>query len=114
MITANEARALYDQLFCAEVKLYLKHNVEPAITAAATSGKRSVHIHLGCVGMFESLDQKLTPTEKCVLDKLKELGYTARVEKQGRGQLYVPRGQQDANGDGPSVINFGFGITIGW
>lgn len=109
MITASQAKALYDQSG-AEVNLYIKHNVEPKVVEASTSGKRIVHIHLGCVGTFESLDQKLTPTEKGVLDKLKELGYTARVEKQG--QSHVPRGQQDDEGNGPKVTNFG--ITVGW
>lgn len=109
MITANEAKALYDQSG-AEVDLYLKHNVEPMLTVAATSGKRNVHIHLGCVGKFDALDQKLTPTEKGVIDKLLELGYTAKVAKEG--SPYVPLRLQDANGDGPSVTNFG--ITIGW
>ena len=109
MITANEAKALYDQSG-AEVDLYLKHNVDPAITTAATSGKRSTHIHLGCINAIEHLWQKLTPTEKGAIDKLKEFGYTVTATKDG--DAYVPRGQQDDNGNGPSVTNFG--ITIGW
>lgn len=109
MINANEARVLYDKSG-AEVNLYLKHKVEPAITTAATSGKRNTHIHLGCIGAFESLAQKLTPTEKGVIDKLKEFGYTVTATKDG--DTYVPRGQQDDDGNGPSVTNFG--ITIGW
>ncbi len=109
MITAKEARQVYDESG-AEVNNFLKYKVEIHIVSAAKSGKREVVIHIGTTGPFEYVDQKITPLEWAILDKLKELGYTAKIENYG--DSYVPRGLADDDGDGPSHRNYG--IHIGW
>lgn len=109
MIHAKEAKALYDQSG-AEVNDFLKYKIEPQVITASTSGKRSTHYHLGGIGTFEHLDQKIKPIEKAVVAKLKELGYTAMIAKDG--ESYVPLGRQDDQGNGPSITNYG--INIGW
>ncbi len=109
MITAKEAKQLYDESG-AEVALYLKSNVEFEVTNAAKSGKRHVEILIGTTGPYEYVDQKITPLEKAVITKLKELGYTAKIENYG--DKYVPRGLADDDGNGPSHRNYGF--IIGW
>jgi hypothetical protein len=109
MITAKEARQIYDESG-AEVNNFLKYKVEIHIVSAAKSGKREVVIHIGTTGPFEYVDQKITPLERAILDKLVDLGYTAKIENYG--DSYVPRGLADDDGDGPSHINYGF--IIGW
>jgi hypothetical protein len=109
MITAKEAKQLYDQSE-QEVADYLSHHVEGYVRSAAESGKRQVQIHIDTTGPFEYLDQKITPFEKAVIDKLKTLGYTAKIENYG--DSYVPRGLADDDGNGPSHRNYGF--IIGW
>ena len=46
MITAKEAKALYDESG-AEVQEYLQYTVAPRIEEAAKAGKRTTWIHLG-------------------------------------------------------------------
>lgn len=108
MITAKEARQIYDESG-AEVNNFLKYKVEIHIVSAAKSGKREVVIHIGTTGPYEYVDQKITPLEWAILDKLKELGYTAKIENYG--DSYVPRGLADDDGDGPSHRNYGFMIS---
>jgi hypothetical protein len=105
MITATEAKVLYDQSG-AEVDSYLKHAVESKIVKAAMEGKRSVNIHLGSLDHFRHLDQEITPIQKAVVTKLKELKFTAEIQLYG--DQYVPRGLADDDGNGPSHRNYGF------
>jgi hypothetical protein len=109
MITAKEAKELYDQSG-QEVADYLKHSVEQNVKDAANGGKRQVFIDMGSVKQFEYLQSTITPLQKAVERRLKELGY--RVEIKLDGQSYVPRGLADDLGNGPTIQNYG--IVIGW
>jgi hypothetical protein len=109
MITAKEAKELYDQSG-AEVDAYLKNTVEKEVKKAAEGGKRSVTIHLGTVPQFEYLVQVITPLQQAVVEKLKELGYQAAIKLDG--EKYVPRGWADDDGNGRTVQNYE--IVIGW
>ena len=107
MITAAEAKVLYDQSG-AEVDSYLKHEVESKIVKAAMEGKRSVTILLGSLECFKHLDQEVIPIQKAVVTKLKELKYRAVI--QVYGDRYVPRGLADDDGNGPAHRIYGFEI----
>lgn len=109
MITAKEAKELYDQSG-AEVAGFLKGSVESIVTEAARGGKRVAYILLGSVGSYDYVDQVVTPVEKAAVEKLKTLGYTAKIVKYG--ESYVPRGLADDDGNGPTHTNYG--IQIGW
>jgi hypothetical protein len=109
MITAKEAKELYDQSG-QEVEDFLKHNVEQVVWKSATGGKRQAFIHLGSVKQFEYLDRTITPLQQAVADKLKTLGYRADIKLDG--DKYVPRGLADDNGNGPTIQNYG--IQISW
>ena len=109
MLTAQEAKVLYDQSG-AEVDEFLKYTVEKEVTNAAKGGKRTVTILLGSLEPLRHLDQEVTPLNKAVVAKLKELGYIAHIERYG--ESYVPRGLADDDGRGPSHTNYG--IRIGW
>ena len=109
MITAKEAKELYDQSG-QEVADYLKHNVEQKIKDAASGGKRQVFIDMGSVRQFRSLQETITPLQQAVADKLKTLGYRADFKLDG--ESYVPRGLADDNGNGPTIQNYG--IHIAW
>ena len=109
MITANEAKQLYDESG-AEVDLFLKTEVEKKVTDAAKGGKRQVFIFLSSLSPFRYLDQEVTPLQKAVVNKLKELGYRAEIKLDG--SKYVPRGLADDDGRGPEHQNYG--ISISW
>lgn len=109
MITATEAKKLYDQSGV-EVQEYLKEKVEPKVTEAAKSGKRFTFIYLGSLEPYRTVEQELLPIQKAVVEKLQELGYRARVVLDG--DKYVPRGLADDNGEGPKYQNYG--IQVGW
>lgn len=109
MITAKEAKELYDKSG-QEVADYLKHTVEKEVVKAAEGGKRDTIIHLGSQGPYEYLDSVVTPLQKAVVTKLKELGYRAEIKLHGAS--YVPRGLADDDGHGPSHQNYG--IHISW
>jgi hypothetical protein len=109
MITAKEAKELYDQSG-AEVEQFLKNEVEKRVTDAAKGGKRSVFVDLGYVKQFQYLHHTITPLQQAAADKLKELGY--RVVIKLDGESYVPRGLADDDGNGPKIQNYG--IQIGW
>lgn len=109
MITAKEAKELYDQSG-AEVEQFLKHEVEKRVTDAAKGGKRFVFIDLGYVKQFEYLDRAITPLQQAVADKLKTLGYRADIKLDG--DKYVPRGLADDDGNGPKIQNYG--IQVSW
>ena len=109
MITAKEAKELYDQSG-QEVADYLKHSVEKKVKDAANGGKRQVFIDMGSVRQFEYLHHTTTPLQQAVADKLKTLGYCAVIKLDG--DKYVPRGLADDNGNGPTIQNYG--IQISW
>jgi hypothetical protein len=109
MITAKEAKQFYDDSGY-EVEQFLTFSVETEVMNAAKGGKRNTIIHLGSKGMFDHLDQIITPLQKAVVDKLKELGYRAEIKLYG--ESYVPRGLADDDGKGPSHQNYG--IQISW
>jgi len=109
MITAQQAKVLYDESG-AEVQAFLAHSVEKQIKDAASSGKRTVIIHLGALEILRHLDQEITPLQKAVVAQLKVLGYKAAIEMYG--DRYVPRGLADDDGNGPQHRNYG--IEIGW
>ena len=109
MITAKEAKQLYDQSG-AEVEQFLKSEVEKKVADAASRGKRFTFICLGTIGPYEYVEHKLTPLNWAVVERLAELGYHARVTLDG--DKYVPRGLADDDGNGPSHQNYG--IQIGW
>jgi hypothetical protein len=109
MITAKEAKELYDQSG-QEVADYLNIHVEKEVRKAAEGGKRKVTIHIGARTHYEQLDQLITPLQNAVVWKLKELGYHATIVSYG--DFYVPRGLADDDGKGPSHQNYG--IHVGW
>jgi hypothetical protein len=109
MITAKEAKELYDQSG-AEVNDYLKNTVERIVRKAAEGGKRQVFIDMGSVKQFEYLHHTITPLQQAVADKLKTLGYLTEFRLDGDD--YVPRGLADDNGNGPTIQNYG--IQISW
>lgn len=109
MITAKQAKQFYDDSGY-EVEQFLTHSVETEVMNAAKGGKRSVFIFLDSVERFSHLDRVITPLQKAVVDKLKELGYHAEIKIDG--DWYVPRGLQDDDGNGPKHVNYG--IMIGW
>ncbi len=109
MINAKEAKELYDQ--CGqEVTDYLKHTVEKEVVKAAEGGKRQVTIFLNAKRPFDHLCDVIKPLEKSVVDKLNELGYSAKINLYG--DCYVPSALTGLNGDGPYYQNYG--IQISW
>ena len=109
MITANEAKQLYDESG-AEVEQFLKNNVEKQVICAAKAGKRQLFIDMGSVKQFEYLANTITPLQQAVEDKLKTLGYRADIRLDG--ESYVPRGLDDDEGTGPKIQNYG--IQLSW
>ena len=109
MITAKEAKDLYDKSG-QEVADYLKYTVEKEVVKSAKGGKRQTTILLDSLGEFHHLDQVITPLQKAVVDKLKELGYHAEIKIYG--ERYVPRAFADDEDTGPPHQNYG--IQIGW
>lgn len=107
MITAKEAKALYDASD-AEAKGLLK-TFEPKIIEAAKSGKRWIVITIG------SSPATKTPqpdsVQKRVIELLNELGYMSRWVAQD-GVAYIPLGLMDDYDIGPMHVNYG--IHIGW
>lgn len=110
MITAKEAKVLYDQSGT-EVDEFLKNSVEKEITDAAKAGKRTVTIYLDSYELpANGLNHIVTASQRAVVAKLRELGYLAVI--QSYGDCYVPRGLADDDGNGPKYQNYG--IQIGW
>jgi hypothetical protein len=110
MITANEAKKLYEKSG-QEVEDFLTYKVEGEVIKAANGGKRQTCIFLDSLNIFDHLDQKITPLQKAVVDKLKGLGYSAAIKQYG--ERYVPRGLADDDGKGPSPHQ-NYGIIISW
>ena len=109
MITAREAKELYDQSG-QEITDYLKYTVEKEVVKAANGGKRQTIIHLSNLDTFRHLDQVITPLQKAVVEKLKELGYRADIKLYG--DPYIPRALADDGGRGPLHRNYG--IHLEW
>lgn len=109
MITAHQAKALYDESGH-EVELFLQAKVEPEIVKAARSGKRNVIIYLGSLEPYKHLSQEVTATNTAVVNKLRDLGFSATIKLYG--DSYVPRGLADDEGMGPRYTNYG--IEISW
>jgi hypothetical protein len=109
MITAQEAKALYDQSG-AEVDAFLKYHADEQIKFAAKDGKRTIFIHCGSKECYLT-ECKPNPVEKGAIAKLTELGYVAQWIPR-HGESYVPRGLADDAGEGPSYRNYG--IQINW
>ena len=107
MITAAEAKTLYDQSGV-EVDKYL-HKIEPEIKAAAISGKRTVFHFIGSRDVFTH--PRPDPLQTRIIEKLRELGYTVQW-LDSEGESYVPRGLADDDDEGPSYTNYG--IQIAW
>ena len=109
MITAKEAKHLYDQSG-EEVNSFLKNNVNVEVKTAAMAGLRNVVIYLGSLDTFSHLDQKITPLQKAVATQLIGLGYKVSIKLYD--QPYIPRGLQQDDGSGPTYQNYG--LHIGW
>ena len=108
MITAKEAKELYDQSG-QEVNDFLTEDVEPRVKDAAAAGKRFVFIYLGTIEECLYIEYEITPLQKAAVEKLQQLGYRARIVLDG--DKYVPSGLADGD-DGPLHQNYG--IQIGW
>jgi hypothetical protein len=108
MISAKEANALYDQSG-AEVDAFMARDIEPVVTAAASTGKQTIFIYRGSEEGYKSPRQP-DAVESAAITRLLELGYAA-VWKSREGAGYVPRGA-DGAGNGP--IFFNYGIQISW
>jgi len=109
MITATEAKVLYDKSG-QEVSDYLEYTVEHQVIKAAEGGKRRIIIHLKNLVYYEHLDKVITPLQKAIVDRLKELGYGAEIKLYDNP--YVPAGLANDEGRGPSHQNYG--IHISW
>lgn len=102
MITAKEAKEIYDKSGAEVANIMEKLNVEQAVKSAAEGGKRSTIVYLG--------DEIWWSTRRSVVTRLRELGYGAVIGLYG--DKYVPRGLQDDNGEGP--VHQNYGIHISW
>ena len=107
MITAKEAKALYDASD-AEAKRLMK-SFESRIIEAAKSGKRWIVITIGSSPTTQT--PQPDSVQKRVMELFNELGYVSRWVPQ-YDDAYVPRGLVDDDDNGPSYINCG--IHIGW
>jgi len=108
MISAKEAIVLYNESG-AEATNYLRDKIEPIIIAAAKSGKCECIIFIDNISVFDNLYSKITPLENLVVEKLKALGYQAKIDRDG--ETYVPRGLADDEGNGPLYVNYAFHIS---
>ena len=110
MITADEAKTLYDQSGV-EVDKYLQHKIEPEIKAAATSGNRTVFHFIGTRDIL-TRPPRPDPLQTRIIEKLRALGYTVRWINSDC-ESYVPLGLADDDDDdeGPSYTNYGIRIT---
>lgn len=107
MITAKEARTLYDASD-AEAKGLMK-SFESRIIEAAKSGKRWIVITMGSSPTTQN--PQPDSVEKRAMELLNELGYVSRWVAQD-GDVYIPYGLMDDYGNGPKHVNYG--IHISW
>lgn len=103
MISAVEARALYDRV--GEESKKLLNDIDHRITKVAVS-RCTTFFLLDCEETFRHVEP--TPVQARVMEELKELGFSVTFGKDG--EPYVPRGLSDDNGNGPKHINYGFHI----
>ena len=106
MITAKEARALYNQCG-AEAERFLA-NIEPKIIESAKLGKRSVFFHIDSEEVSKLIYS--TPLQVQVLDRLYRMGYNIQFTRYG--ESYVLRGLADNDGNIP--IHTNCGLAIHW
>lgn len=108
MITAKEARSLYDHAG-AEVKAYLA-KIEPVICKAAKDGNLFVVLYVD--GLWEAVQyqSRMTPIQERVKAELETLGFRVTYGKVGDG--YIPRGLMNDDGEGPTYYNIC--LTVGW
>ena len=104
MITAKEAKAIYDE--SGVEAEHLMNQFEPKIVEEAKKGHRTAFVLLGSQESFLRLQP--TPLHTQVMDKLSALGY--RVSFTVHGGTYVPRGLANDDGEGPTHQNYGFAI----
>lgn len=109
MITAAEAKTLYDQSGV-EVDKYLRNNIEIEIKVAASSGNRTVFHFIGTRDV-DTCPPRPDPLQTRIIEKLRALGYTVQwIDSDS--ESYVPLGLADDDGEGPSYTNYG--IQIAW
>ena len=106
MITAKEAKAIYDESGV-EVQAFLRDKVEKPIKTAANAGNRTVFIHVGSHPDY--LTVNASPFQAAVVTELIRLGYAVKFGTDGH--TYVPRSLEDNTGDGPLHKNYGFIIS---
>lgn len=109
MINAKEAKLLYDSS-SAMVESYLTRSIEPAIKNAAQEGELKVVIHIDSLESSTYLNQVVTQLHKSTVERLLDLGYTAKIGYYG--DTYIPRGLINDDGDGPTYQRYG--LIIGW
>jgi hypothetical protein len=102
MITAVEARALYDRVGIEATKL--ANDVSAAITKAAGS-RNSLFFLIGARLHHHSSPNDI---QARVMEDLRNAGFEVTFGRDGKS--YVPRGLADDDGNGPSHINVGFHI----
>ena len=103
MISAAEARALYDRVGEESKKMLDAINFH--VTTVAVT-KRITFFLLSAEETYRHIEP--TQVQSRVMAELKELGFG--VEFGQDGEPYVPRGLVGADGDGPIHINYGFHI----
>lgn len=108
MITAKEARSLYDHSG-AEVKAYLE-KIDPVIREAAKDGKQFVVLYVD--GLWEAVQyqSRMTSVQARVKAELETLGFRVTYGKAGDG--YIPRALMNDDGEGPTYYNVC--LTVGW
>lgn len=109
MITAAEAKTLYDQSDV-EVDKYLRNKIEIEIKVAASCGYRTVFHFIGARDIFTH-PPRPDPLQTRIIEKQRALGYTVQW-LDSDGESYVPLGLADDDDEGPSYTNYG--IQIAW
>ena len=107
MISAKEAKELYEKSG-ARVKVFLiDKEVEPKVKEAIDLGKNSCTIYLGAEPVFKIIAPSVF--HQHVMEQLRILGY--KVQFGRYGETYVPRGL----GDGVCRDEYcNYGIMISW
>lgn len=109
MITAKEARQLLETSNV-KVEEFLTKEVEPKIIDASTNGKNSVYINVDARPINDYRPIVLPEVQNRVMQEMIKLGYSVRVTNYG--DMYIPRGLMNDDGDGPEHQNYG--LEIRW
>ena len=109
MITAKEARSLYDDHSSAEVKAYLA-KIDPVIREAAKDGKQFVVLYVDGLWEAGQYQSNLTSVQVRVKAELEALGFHVTYGKVGNGS--IPRGRMNDDGTGPTYYNTC--LTVSW